>query len=165
MGAGYHGGFGNTLGKKRSENKESKTNDSDRVNYISRNGIIRELMGVTIESTIVANGIKDKKMSLNILGDNLFDYYVTPDRTIVGRHDDGKIYVRRSSIDLISTIFHEGIHALDYINGIEYDSINSELKAYRAEHDFQKAGRRKIEHATDDDIRVHVHRYYGRWKK
>ena len=90
---------------------------------------------------------------LNILGDKLFDYYVTPDSKVVGRHVDGKIYVRRSSKDLVSSIFHEGIHAIDYNKGIEYDAINSELKAYRAEH------------ATDEDIIVHVHRNYGRWKK
>jgi len=84
---------------------------------------------------------------------------------VVGRHVDGKIYVRRSSQDLVSSILHEGIHAIDYNKGIEYDAINSELKAYRAEHAFQKAGRRRIEHATDEDIRVHVHRNYGRWKK
>lgn len=162
MGAGYHGGFGNTLGKRLSENKESKTNISDRVNYLSRNDIIRELMGVTNESTVVANGISNKKINLNILGDNLFDYFVTPDRTVIGRHVDGKIYVRRSSFDLISTILHEGIHAMDYFKGIKYDPINSELKAYRAENSFQLASGRKTELKSDDEILVYVHRNYGR---
>lgn len=162
MGTGFHGGFGNTLGKRLSENKKSQTNDSDRVNYISRNEILRKLTGVTNESTIVANNISNKKIMLNILGDELFDYYVTPDRDVVGRHIDGKIYVRRSSKNLISSIFHEGVHAIEYYNGVKYDRINSELRAYRAENIFQRLSGSKIDFETDDDINVFVHRYYGR---
>ncbi len=162
MGTGFHGGFGNTYGKRLSENKESITNHSDRVNYLSRKELLRELIGITIESTIVADRISNKMISLNILGDDLFDYYVTPDRKVVGRHENGKIYIRRSSADLVSSVLHEGIHAMDYINGIKYDPINSELKSYRAEHLFQKSSGRKTEFASDEDIIVHVHTNYGR---
>lgn len=46
---------------------------------------------------------------------------------------------------------------MDYINGIKYDPIKSELKSYRAEHLFQKSSGRKTEFASDEDIIVHVH--------
>ena len=162
MGAGYHGGFGNTLGKRLHENKESLSHATDRVNYISRNEILRELTGVTDDSSQVADRIKNKRISLNILGDDLFDYYVTPDRTVVGRHDEGKIFLRRSAVNLISSILHEGVHAMDYFKGIKYDSIKSELKAYRSEHVFQQLSGRKTEFNSDDEIIVHVYNKYGR---
>ena len=164
MGAGYHGGFGNTYGKKLSENKESTTNNSDRVNYLSRNELLRKLKGITTESTIVADKIGSKMISLNILGDDLFDFYVTPDRKVVGRHENGKIYIRRSSADLVSSVLHEGIHAMDYFNRIKYDPIKSELKSYRAEHFFQKSSGRKAEFKSDEEIIVHVYKNYGRKK-
>lgn len=162
MGAGYHGGFGKTLGRRLHENKDSFIHASDRVNYISRNEILRELMGVTDDSSSIADRIRDKQISLNILGDELFDYYVTPDRSVVGRHDEGKIFIRRSSVNLISSILHEGVHAMDYFKGIKYDSIKSELKAYRAEHVFQKSSGRQTEFASDDEIIVHVYNKYRR---
>ena len=74
MGTGFHGGFGNTIGKRLEENKKAQTNDNDRVNYFSRNEILRNLTGITNESTIIANDISNKKIKLNILGDDLFDY-------------------------------------------------------------------------------------------
>lgn len=162
MGAGYHGGFGNTLGRRLSENKASKILESDRTNYYSRNEILRMLDGITPESTMIVEAIKDGTFRLNILGDKLFDYYVTPDHNVAGRHENGKLYVRRSSADIVSSILHEGIHAMDYSQGIVYDSIKSELKAYRAEHAFQIASKRKIEFASDDEIIVHVYANYGR---
>ena len=59
---------------------------------------------------------------------------------------------------------HEGTHALDYLAGklSKMTVINSEMRAYKREHEFQKAAGIPLEFANEDDIRVHVFLNYGK---
>ena len=72
MGAGYHGGFGATLGRAL---KTSSSNNSVPVitKVIRKQDIIDALMGITEMSTTVAKSIAAKQIGVNILGDRLFD--------------------------------------------------------------------------------------------
>ena len=54
---------------------------------------------------------------------------------------------------------HEGTHAMDYINGVPYEKTSSwdgEIKAYTAEHHFQKAAGLPVQFANENEIKVHV---------
>jgi len=165
MGAGYHGGFGATKGSGKSE----KTNytKGNTVNY-TREQLLAALDGVTEISTQVAEQIRKGEILLNVLGDELIErcYNIKP--TTAAFADDNKIYIRKSSLSIISDMVHEGVHAKDYLKGVPSEEIGGwpgELRAYRAEHEFQIKAGLTIEYANDDDICVHVWSNYDRRKK
>ena len=85
-----------------------------------------------------------------------------------GFADGNKIYIRKSSLSIKSDLFHEGVHANDFLLGIPSEEIggwSGELRAYRAEHEFQIKAGLPVEYANDDDICVHVWMNYERRKK
>lgn len=74
-----------------------------------------------------------------------------------------KFYVRRSLASLVSEIIHEGTHALEFKAGVSQDIIRTregELRAYKAEHQFQKAAGMPLDFANEDEILIHVFRTY-----
>ena len=165
MGAGYHGGFGATKGS----GKSAKTNyiKGNNINY-TREQILSALDGVTEISSRVAERIRKGEILLSVLGDELFDNSFTVKPNTAAFAEDNKIYIRRSSMSLISDVLHEGVHANDYLHGVPAEEIGGwpgELRAYRAEHEFQIKAGLTIEYANDDDICVHVWGNYDRRKK
>lgn len=159
MGAGYHGGFGNTKGSHKIGHLNSRE-----ANY-TKEQLLEFLDGKTTQSSEIAESIRKGEIRLSVLGDALFERYFGVDSDVLGIAEENKIYLRKNSISLYSDIVHEGIHAKDYLKGIPYEEIKStkgELRAYRAEHDFQKASGLVVEYANDDEIVVHVWNYYGK---
>lgn len=76
-----------------------------------------------------------------------------------------QIYVRNSSVSLLSDVVHEGTHALDYYNGISQNVISSwtgETVAYSAERLFQLKSGGTVEVATEEDMMVHIWQNYSR---
>lgn len=154
MGSGYHGGFGATKG---SSNKVGyqKAQGS---NY-TREQLIDFLDGKTTQSSAIADKIRRGEIKLSVLGDELFERAFGVSHDVVGIAIDDKIYLRRNSGTIYSDIVHEGTHAMDYLNGLPHDKISSwdgEIKAYTAEHHFQKASGLAVQFTNEDEIRVHV---------
>ncbi len=162
MGAGYHGGFGSTLGSNKVYSEVGEKNC--KINY-TREELIAFLEGKTAQSSEIAENIKKGYIKMSILGDELFERAFGVNKDIAGLAIENKIYLRKSSISIHSDIVHEGTHAMDFLNGIPYETISSwdgEIKAYTAEHHFQKAAGLTIEFQDEDDIRVHVWKNYKR---
>ena len=162
MGTGIHGGFGNTKGSNRQEKigiikqvKASHTRDS----------LIKELHGHTEISTKIAEGLKKNNIHINVLGDYLFENYLGVGKKTVAVTIGKQIYLRSSSATIISDLVHEGTHVLDYLSGISVNNIKTwsgEIRAYKAERDFQIKTKRKLDFATEDDLYVHVWSNYKR---
>ena len=156
MGAGYHGGFGATKGS-------SKMNKDDyrksQINNYTREQLIDFIDGKTTQSSVIADKIRKGEIKLSVLGDELFERAFGVSRDVVGIAIDNKIYIRRNSSTIHSDIVHEGTHAMDYLNGLPYERISSwdgEIKAYTAEHYFQKASSLVVQFINEDEIKVHV---------
>lgn len=166
MGAGYHGGFGSTAGKVMNrDNGQVASKYSD----YTREQLIQSIYGVTPQATSVAEGISERRIHMSVLGDELFEKYLGVGHDVLGVEYGDQIYVRRSSVSLVSEIIHEGTHALEYKSGVSQDIIRSregELRAFMAEHQFQKAAGMPLDFANEDEIRIHVFRTYdGHGKK
>ncbi len=162
MGAGYHGGFGSTHGSKKIT-KEA-TNKANNANY-TKEELIAFLEGKTTQSSEIAENIRKGKIKISILGDELFERAFGVDKDVAGLAIENKIYLRKSSVSIHSDIVHEGTHAMDFLKGVPYEKISSwdgEIKAYTAEHHFQKASGLAIEFTDEDDIKVHVWKNYKR---
>jgi hypothetical protein len=161
MGMGYHGGFGATKGSYKMNYTGEYQKTSGR-NY-TRDELIAFLEGKTAQSSIIAEKIKKGEIRLSVIGDELFEKAFGVKSDIVGIAIDNKIYLRKNSVTLHSDIVHEGTHALDFLKGLSYDKISSwdgEIKAYIAEHYFQKASGLAIQFDNEDDIKVHVWKNY-----
>lgn len=164
MGAGYHGNFGKTYGSdvkvfyklgSKGESYKNYTKD-DLINYID---------GITEESTIIATGIKNGSIKVNVLGDKLFENYLGASSNTVAMTVGNQIYLRNSSISIYSDMVHEGTHALDYVRGIEEHVILSwtgEMKAYSAERKFQIAKGDHVDFLDENDMLVHIWKNYKR---
>lgn len=165
MGAGYHGGFGSTAGKVMNrENGHVATKQSD----YTREQLIQSIHGVTPQATSVAEGISERRIHMSVLGDELFEKYLGVGHEVLGIASGDKIYVRRSSASLVSEIIHEGTHALEFKAGVSQDIIRTregELRAYKAEHQFQKAAGMPLDFANEDEILIHVFRTYDNLDK
>ena len=156
MGSGYHGGFGATKGSSKVYRDGYQKNYG--INY-TREQLIDFLDGKTAQSSEIAIKIRNGEIKLSVLGDELFERAFGVNQDVVGIAIDDKIYLRRNSGTIYSDIVHEGTHAMDYLNGLPYDRISSwegEIKAYTAEHHFQKASGLAVEFANEDEIKVHV---------
>ena len=156
MGAGYHGGFGATKGS--SKIGKDGHDRSQNINY-TRDQLVEFLDGKTTQSSEIAEKIRRGEIMLSVLGDDLFERAFGVNHDVVGIARDNKIYLRKSSGTIHSDIVHEGTHALDYLKGIPFERISSwdgEIKAYMAEHHFQKASGLAIEFTNEDEIKVHV---------
>lgn len=161
MGAGYHGGFGSTKGSGNSQKKGyQKANQGLR----DKDQLYSSVDGVTEHTSEIIKNIKNKKIKVSVLGDRLFEEYLGEDKNTAAVAIGNKIYLRRSSVTVSSDFVHEGTHALDYIAGklSKMNVIESEMHAYRREHEFQKAAGIPLEFANEDDIRVHVFLNYGK---
>ena len=163
MGAGYHGGFGQTKGA----DKKAHTSNSlpRRKSDYTRNEIIAELMGVTEVSDTVARLINEGKIRITLLSDELFESYLGKSRDVGGTQKGNMIYLRRSVENLFSTVVHEGTHVLDFYKGVpqnEIGSFSGEAQAYINEHAFQKEKGQKLEHENIDDIKIFVAMNYKR---
>lgn len=163
MGTGIHGGFGNTAGSKNHYEKKGKlikTNAS-----YTRDSLIKEIDGHTDISTKIAKELTNHNIHINVLGDKLFEEYLGYDEKTVAVTIGKQIYLRRSSASIICDLIHEGKHVLDYLSGININNIRSwdgEIRAYRAEREFQISTKRKLDFENDDDLLVHVWKNYER---
>lgn len=159
MGAGYHGGFGATRGS--AYKKETNSNHTQSVTIsLRKSDIINALMGVTEASSIVAELIKDKKIGVNILGDELFEATLDKNidaKSISGYQERNQIRLRRSALKGYSNFVHEGTHAYDYLQGkITPSSLKGELRAYSNEHEYQIKKGEHIDFKDSDEILVHI---------
>ncbi|MBQ8708581.1 MAG: hypothetical protein IJ523_10885 [Succinivibrionaceae bacterium] len=156
MGAGYHGGFGSTKGSsKKDKNRDHK---SQRKHY-TREQLIDFINGKTTISSAIADKILKGMIKISVLGDELFERALGVSSEVVGLAIDNKIYIRASSSTIYSDIVHEGTHAMDYLQGLPYEKISSrdgEIRAYIAEHQFQKVSGLIVQFTNEDEIRVHV---------
>ena len=156
MGAGYHGGFGATKGSaKIYEDGYQKVQGRD----YTRDHLIDFLDGKTTQSSAIANKIRKGEIKLSVLGDELFERAFGVNGGVVGIAIDNKIYLRRNSGTIHSDMVHEGTHAMDFLKGVPYEQISSwegEIRAYTAEHHFQKASGLAIQFVNEDEIQVHV---------
>lgn len=160
MGTGVHGGFGNSFGRKHSL-KLGKIHHTN--NNYTRESLINEIDGHTVLSTKIASGIKNGDIHINVLGDRLFEEYLGYGKNTIAVTIGKQIYLRSSSASIISDLIHEGTHVLDHLSGINSQNIGRiklELRAYKAERDFQIKTNRKVDFPNEDDIYVHVHRNY-----
>ena len=160
MGAGYHGGFGATKGS--SKVLKSGYQSSGGQNY-TREQLVNFLDGKTSQSSEIADKIRKGEIKLSVLGDELFERAFGVNSDVVGIAIDNKIYLRRYSGTIHSDMVHEGIHAMDFLKGLPYEKISSwdgEIKAYTAEHHFQKASGLAVQFTNEDEIKVHVWKNY-----
>ncbi|MEY8425651.1 hypothetical protein AALB52_23805, partial [Lachnospiraceae bacterium 38-14] len=140
-------------GAAKNGNYESKTQ-----NY-TRDNIIDSLDGVTIKSTEIANALRNKDIGINVLGDELFERYFGCSSDTIAIQIGNQIYVRNSSVSLLSDVVHEGTHALDYLNGISESTISSwsgETAAYSAERDFQMESGMSVQYENEEDMMIHI---------
>lgn len=161
MGAGYHGGFGATKGSAKTKI----------VGYLRGKQLIRDkqqlidgVFGVTKQASDIVNNLKSKKIRLTILGDELFESFLGLTAETAAYTVDNHMYLRMSTLNGLSDLIHEGTHALDHISGKARKNtrVNNEIRAYKMEHEFQKAAGIKLDFENEDEIRVFVYLNYNR---
>ena len=169
MGAGTHGGFGNTRGSKRAfliKISYSKKGELTQVkaNH-TRESLLNEIDGYTQISSEVAKNIRNGNVRITVLGDQLFNDYLGVDSGTLGLTIGNHIYLRSSSASIISDLVHEGNHAIEYISGINEHNIRTwpgEIRAYKAEREFQIKTNRELTFKNENDLLVHVWSNYER---
>lgn len=132
---------------------------------LTRQDIINSLDGVTDQSTQIANAIKDGKIKINVLGDELFESYLGVSSNTTAMQVGNQIYMRRSSASIYSDVVHEGTHAMDFINNISQREISpwpGEIRAYSAERLFQIKAGMPVQFATENDMLIHIWSNYKR---
>ena len=141
-------------------NAANKIGNSDTiVHSYTRDEIINSLNGVTQKSTEIANGIQNGKIKINVLGDELFESYLGCSSNTMAMQVGNQIYVRSSSASLFSDVVHEGVHAMDFINGVDESVISSwsgETSAYSAERLFQLESGMQVQFESEEDMMVHI---------
>ena len=170
MGAGLHGGFGNTRGRtyKKANTTFNNTNYQTVNIHYSRESLISELEGVTKISNDVADALKKSIIKINVLGDKLFENYLGVDKKVKAMQIGNQLYLRNSSLSIHSDLVHEGNHALEYLAGVPAEIVGGwegEIRAYKAEREFQIRTNRPLEFVNEDDIKVHVWMNYPRRAK
>jgi hypothetical protein len=109
----------------------------------SRDTLINALSGATNQSARIAEAYVNGDIGMNILGDDLFEkVYMNyggegeaPAAFAVGT----QTYMRASSTSILSDTVHEATHALDNLDELDLGTFDSEMRAYSAEYDFQRA--------------------------
>ena len=169
MGAGKHGGFGNTLGSKHFSNTKTNSQKKGILKVVkanhTRESLIEEIDGHTNISTAIAKKIQSGDIHINVLGDRLFSEYLGAKEKTVAITIGKQIYLRASSASIISDLVHEGNHALEYISGISPNNIRTwpgEIRAYKAEREFQIKTNRPVDFPNENDLLIHVWRNYER---
>lgn len=95
----------------------------------------------------------------NVLGDELFESYLGCSSDTMAMQVGNQIYVRSSSASFFSDVVHEGVHAMDFINGIDERTISSwsgETSAYNAERLFQIESGMPVQFESEEDMMVHI---------
>ena len=134
-------------------------NSDTMVHSYTRDEIINSLNGVTPKSTEIANSIQNGKIKINVLGDELFESYLGCSSDTMAMQVGNQIYVRSSSASLFSDVVHEGVHAMDFINGVDESVISSwsgETSAYSAERLFQLESGMQVQFESEEDMMVHI---------
>ncbi len=165
MGMGLHGGFGNSRGSRLIKKSAKKGKLSSIKASYTRDSLIRELDGHTNTSTELAKRIRIGDIHINVLGDDLFERYTGSDKDTLAVAIGKNLYLRRSSASIVSDMVHEGKHALDYISGINTYEIQTwpgEIRAYKAEREFQIKTKRPVDFINENDLLVHVWKNYKR---
>ena len=145
---------------KSGSNAANKIGNSDTIAHsYTRDEIINSLNGVTQKSTEIANSIQNGKIKINVLGDELFESYLGCSSDTMAMQVGNQIYVRGSSASLFSDVVHEGVHAIDFINGVDESVISSwsgETSAYSAERLFQLESGMQVQFESEEDMMVHI---------
>lgn len=128
---------------------------------------------MTKQSTEIAELIRSRRLSVNILGDELFEKaYRKYSHDAIGRVPDGfqfsnNIYLRRNSHKILSDAVHEGTHFIDEFRGLVKVPyiINQrpwEIRAYYQERLFQMKDGGRTEFPTPRSVLDHVYlNYHG----
>ncbi len=130
---------------------------------VTRQSLIRMLMGHTAYADDLAAGIDRGIIELNVLGEDLFARAYAlkggnPRAVPWGFAQAESIYVRQNSASLLSDIVHEGTHAMDF----RYRTILSpggflwENHAYYRAREFQLAGGGPVDFATLELMLHHI---------
>lgn len=135
------------------------TRSADGLSNLNGRDLAAALDGQTLQSTKIAQGIKNGDIKVSVLGDELFERMVgKPDE--VAAAIGNKIYLRRSSGSLLSDTVHEGTHALDYLNGFGLNSTKTtwqwEKRAFFYEHQFQLSTGVKPDFNSQSDMMFHI---------
>ena len=150
----------NKISNEGGSNAANKIGNSDAiVHSYTRDEIINSLNGVTQKSTEIANSIQNGKIKINVLGDELFESYLGCSSDTMAMQVGNQIYVRSSSASLFSDVVHEGVHAMDFINGVDESVISSwsgETSAYSAERLFQLESGMQVQFVSEEDMMVHI---------
>ena len=149
--------------------KKSKILIIDKYNAqnITKDDILNAIDGVTEKSTEIAYYIRKKEIGLNILSDKRFAEYLgyKIDSDTVACLCEKQIFLKRSSLTKFADTVHEGVHALDFKNGVPTEIIGSwtgEIKAYTEERLFEIAAGLPVTFETVDDMMVHIWSKYKR---
>ena len=95
----------------------------------------------------------------------MIEDYLGVDKKTIAVTIGKQIYLRGSSASIISDLVHEGTHVLDTLAGISIRNISTwpgEIRAYKAEREFQMLTKRELNFKTEDDLYVHVWQNYER---
>ncbi|MDE5697735.1 MAG: RHS repeat-associated core domain-containing protein [Lachnospiraceae bacterium] len=134
-------------------------NTGHKVNDYTKEEILALIDGKTRQSTKVARAIRRGEIGLNLLSDRLFEDYFGVNKLVVGIEVKNQIYIRNKADHILSTIVHEGTHALDYKSGYGIDGVSHwawEKRAYFYERQFQLALGEQVNFTTINDMLVHI---------
>lgn len=132
-------------------------------NNYTKEELLDELRNVTDDSTIISTYIGSKEIKMSVLGDELFEKYLGVGKNVVALQFEDNIYVRKSSKTILSDIVHEGTHAYEFKSGKTQKAVSSksgEIKAYVAEHNFQKKKYGVTTFSSTDEIKDFVNKNY-----
>jgi len=132
---------------------------------VTRSGLVNGLNGVTSQSSRVAAAMKSGDLSVNVLGDTMFEKaYVIRGGTgaapLAFAYGD-RLYLRSSSPSLLSDALHEGTHGLDYLNRVPGSNWMSEARAYYYERQFQGATGAPLDFPTNREMWDHIYQNYN----
>lgn len=135
--------------------------------YVSGDGLniggkeIAEVLdGTTTQSTKITNAIRDGKIRVSVLGDELFERALGEGTDTVALAIGDKLYLRKSSSSIFSDSVHEGTHVLDYLDGFGVGGTKTrwqwEKRAYHYEQQYQKAIGTTPEFNSTNDMLMHI---------
>jgi hypothetical protein len=125
------------------------------IEHITREVIIKNLVGHTRMSNKVAKYLESGEISYLILPSNEFEAFLRSRgvKENIQHYSaatyENIMYFRKEAFieDFMSCIVHEGSHAIDYVNGVRYD-FAAERNAFFYERQFQKAVGLEVEYET-----------------
>lgn len=125
----------------------------------TREEIVDGLVGYTQQGNRVAAAIRNKKLGLNVMGDELFEkayrLYGGDGNLPLAFAVEKQLYLRRSN-GTLSELVHEGTHGLDHLNGFSGTLYQWEKRAWFFERQFQKASRAPVDFEEVQDMLDHI---------